>query len=238
MLIQDALTGRLHEIPDHHYGSYLGEYGQLYEPQWGEYPQGYGYSPQRAGSQVLYDGLGNPVGLFPLLTALAPLAAKVLPVAAKVLPGLAQKVLPGLAKRFLPGLAQRFLPGLQRFLPVISQALPAINSFSQEAQPKLAQAPGPMPDQQAAPTPGPPIPASMHAPIHPPVPPVMGPMWRPMMRFHPRRRCRCVKVIRRHIAVPPPPAAMGPIREAGKAEPPGAVQGWGYYGGFNGYGRW
>jgi hypothetical protein len=216
MLIQDQLTGHLHEIPDQPYRSHLGEYGQLYEPQWGDYPQGYGYSPQRVASQVLYDGLGNPVGLFPLLTALAPLAAK-------VLPGLAQKFLPGIAKRFLPGLAQRFLP-------MISQALPAISSFSQEPPPRLAEASAPMP--------GPPIPASMPAPIHPPVPPEMGPMVHPMMRFHRRHRCRCVRVNRRHFAVPPPPAVMEPIREAGKADPAGAVHGWGYYGGFNGYGRW
>ena len=230
MLIQDQLTGSLHEIPDQPYRPHLGEYGQLYEPQWGEYPQGYGYSPQRVTGQVLYDGLGNPVGLFPLLTALAPLAAK-------VLPGLAAKVLPGLAQRFLPGLAQR-LPGLaQRFLPMISQALPAISSFSQDAPPRLAEAAPPMPGPQGAPMPGPPIPASMTAPIHPPVPPEMGPMVHSMMRFHRRHRCRCVRVIRRHIAVPPP-AAMGPIREAGNAEPAGAVHGYGYYGGFNGYGRW
>ncbi|HZF40287.1 MAG TPA: hypothetical protein VE715_15785 [Blastocatellia bacterium] len=198
MIIQDALTGRLHEIPDQLYRSHLGEYGQLYEPQWGEYPQGYGYSPQRVASQVLYDGLGNPVGLFPLLAALAPLAAK-------ILPQIAQKVLPKVA---------------QRFLPMISQALPAISSFFQGA---------PMPDQQVAPPPGAPIPTSMPGLIHPPAPPVMGPMVHPMMRSHRRRRCRCVKVIRRH---------MEPIREAGNAEPANAVQGWGYYRGFNGYGRW
>jgi hypothetical protein len=223
MLIQDQLTGRLHEIPDQLYRPHLGEYGQLYEPQWGDYSQGYGYSPQRVASQILYDGLGNPVGLFPLLTALAPLAAK---------------VLPRLAQRFLPGLAQR-LPGLaQRFLPMISQAMPAVSSFSQDAPPRLAEAAAPMPGPQGAPMPGPPIPASMPAPIYPPIPPEMGPMVHPMMRFHRRRRCRCVRVIRRHIAVPPPPAVMEPNREPGKAEPAGAVQGWGYYGGFNGYGRW
>jgi hypothetical protein len=216
MLIQDQLTGRLHEIPDQPYRSHLGEYGQLYEPQWGEYPQGYGYSPQRVASQVLYDGLGNPVGLFPLLTALAPLAAK-------ILPGLAQKVLPKVA---------------QRFLPMINQALPAISSFFQGAPPAPAQAAGPMMDQQGAPMPGAPIPTSMPAPMHPPDPRVMGPMGPPMIRFHRRHRCRCVRGTRRHIAVPPPPVVMGPIREAVKAEPAGAVHGWGYYGGFNGYGRW
>jgi hypothetical protein len=204
MLIQDQLTGLLHEIPDQPYRSHLGGYGQLYESQWGEYPQGYGYSPQRAASQVLYDGLGNPVGIFPLLTALAPLAAK-------ILPGLAQKVLPKVA---------------QRFMPMISQALPAITSIFNGAPP--SQGPPPMPDQQAVPTPGPPGPASMLAPIHPPAPPVMGPMWPPMMRFHRRRRCRCVRVFRRHMAVPPP-ALREPIREAGNADPASPVHGWGYY---------
>jgi len=194
MLIQDALTGYLHEIPDHHYGSYLGEYGQLYEPQWGEYPQGYGYSPQYGAGQVVYDGLGNPVGMFPLLTALAPLAAKVLPKLA------------------------------QRFLPAISQALPAITSLFNGAP-----AAGPMPDQQAVLPPGPPIPASMPAPIHPPGPPVMGPMVHPMMRWHHRHRCHCRRGFRHHMAVPPQPAVMEPIREAGNADPAGPVHGWGYY---------
>jgi hypothetical protein len=205
MLIQDQLTGLLHEIPDQPYRSHLGDYGQLYESQWGEYPQGYGYSPQRVASQVLYDGLGNPVGLFPLLTALAPLAAK-------VLPAIAGKILPKVA---------------QRFMPMISQALPAITSIFNGAPP--AQGPPPMPDQPAVPTLGPPGPASMLAPIHPPAPPEMGPMWRPpMMRFHRRRRCHCVRVFRRHMAVPPP-ALRDPIREAGNAAPAGAVHGWGYY---------
>jgi hypothetical protein len=174
MLIQDALTGRLHEIPDQHYGSYLGEYGQLYEPQWGEYPQGYGYSPQYGASQVLYDRLGNPVGIFPLLTALAPLAAKVAPV-------IATKVLPALANKVLPALATKVAPAAQKLLPLISQA---------------------------------------------------------MMRSPRRRRGRRVRIIRRQMAVPPPHAIREPIREAVTDEPAGAVQGWGYYGGFNGYGRW
>ncbi|HEU0178999.1 MAG TPA: hypothetical protein VFV58_32440 [Blastocatellia bacterium] len=196
MLIQDALTGYLHEIPDHHYGSYMGEYGQLYEPQWGEYPQGYGYSPQYGAGQVVYDGLGNPVGMFPLLTALAPLAAKV-----------------------LPKLAQRFLPAITSLF----NGAPA----------------GPMPDQHAVPPPGPPIPVSMPAPIHPPGQPEMGPMVHPMMRSHHRHRCHCHcrRRFRRHMAVPPP-VVMEPIREAGNADPAGAVHGWGYYGGVNGYGQW
>lgn len=184
MLVRDPLTGRLHEIPDQVYASKmakaarLGACGRLYEPQWGEYPQGYGYSPQRSGGQVVYDGLGNPVGILPILTALAPIAAK-------ALPGLAKKVLPGLARKFLPRLAKSLPGGAQRFLPLINQAAPAIRNFLQGAQ----------------------------------------------------HECRCAKMKRRRIAVPPS-AVRGRTVEAGSAEPPGAAHGWGDYGGFNGYGRW
>jgi hypothetical protein len=115
MLMQYPLTGRLHEIPDQFYRSRLGAYGRRYQPRWGEYQPQYGYSPQRVAGRVLYDGLGNPVGVFPLLTALAPLAAK---------------VAPALAKRFLPKLAKRFLTGgARQLLPMINQALPAISNF-------------------------------------------------------------------------------------------------------------
>src|SRR5262245_13384080 len=97
MLIQDSLTGRLHEIPDQLYRSYLGEYGQLYEQR---YQQGYGSSPHYAAGQVVYDGLGNPVGIVPLLAMLAPLAAKVLPaIATKLLPMITQ-VLPAISSIF------------------------------------------------------------------------------------------------------------------------------------------
>ena len=204
MLIQDQLTGLLHEIPDQPYRSHLGDYGQLYESQWGEYPQGYGYSPQRVASQVVYDGLGNPVGIFPLLTALAPLAAK-------VLPAIAGKILPKVA---------------QRFMPMISQALPAITSLFNGAPP--AQSAGPMPDPRAVLPPGPPIPPSMPALIHPPAPPEMGPMVHPMVRSHHRHRCHCRRRFRRHMAFPPP-VVMEPIREAGNTDPAGGVHGWGYY---------
>lgn len=154
MLIQDALTGRLHEIPDQLYGSYLGEYGQLYGPQWGEYPQGYGYSPQYGAAQVVYDGLGNPVGIFPLLAKLAPLAAKLLPaIATKVLPVITN-VLPAISN-FLPGAAPAPSPA----------AMP---------QPQLPTAMQPMPDQQFAPSPGAPFPASMPMPEQMTAPPVMA----------------------------------------------------------------
>lgn len=129
MLMQDPLTGRLHEVPDQRYRSRPGEYGRLYGPQWGTYQQGCGCSRRRVASRVVYDGLGNPVGLFPLLTALAPIAAK-------VAPALAKKFLPQLAKRFLPNLAKRFFPGgAQQLLPMINQALPAIGNFFPSAPP-------------------------------------------------------------------------------------------------------
>ncbi|HEY6403382.1 MAG TPA: hypothetical protein VI479_18310 [Blastocatellia bacterium] len=184
MLVRDPMTGRLHEIPDHLQGAYLGEYGRLYEPQWGEYPQGYGYSPQRVASRVVYDGFGNPVGILPIVAALAPIAGK-------VLPGLAKKFLPGLARKFLPKLVRKLPGGAQRLLPMITQAAPAVSDYLQGAP----------------------------------------------------SECRCVRRRRRRIAVPPPPVPpLPPVMErsgeAGSAEPPGAVHGWGYYGGFNSYGQW
>jgi|SRR5215468_5755710 len=66
MLVQDQMTGYVSEVPDHLYG---------YEGYYGEYPD------QIGESQMLYDGLGNPVGLFP---AIAALAAKALPFASKI----------------------------------------------------------------------------------------------------------------------------------------------------------
>ena len=46
MLVQDTLTGAVHEIPQ----------SQLYEADYAESPE------QMAEGQILYDGLGNPVG--------------------------------------------------------------------------------------------------------------------------------------------------------------------------------
>lgn len=51
MLVQDRLTGYLHEVPD----------GQLYEGYFAEAPE------QFAEGQVVYDGFGNPVGIAPAL---------------------------------------------------------------------------------------------------------------------------------------------------------------------------
>jgi hypothetical protein len=181
MLIQDALTGRLHEIPDQPYRPYLGEYSQPYEQR---YPQGYGYSPQYGVGQVVYDGLGNPVGLFPLLAKLAPLAAK-------VLPAIATKVLPAITK---------VLPSLTRSLPMVSNFFPgAAPSPATMMQPPTALPP--MPFQMLAPPvmPGP-APMAVPYPMTMMAPRVIRSRWR-----------RGRRLIRRGIAVPPPPGFMGPV---------------------------
>ncbi len=197
MLIQDMLTGRLHEIPDQLYRSYLGEYGQPYEQR---HPQGYGHSPRHGVGQVVYDRLGNPVGIAPLLAMLAPLAAKV-----------------------LPAIATKVAPLVTKVLPMVGNLFPGA---SPAAMPAPVQAPAP-------PVMAPPA----FAPITP-LPPMAVP--HPMMAMMApgvmRRRRRRSRPIRRRIAVPPPPGVMEPVREERSAEPSGAVQGWGYHGGFNGYG--
>lgn len=239
MLIQDSLTGRLHQIPDQLYRSYLGECGRVYGPQ---YPQGYGHSPHYVQGQVVYDGLGNPVGIAPLLAMLAPLAAKVLPTIAQALPGISS---------------------------ILTSVAPAL-TLAEASQPPAAMPP--TQDQQSAPSPAAPfqeqMPAQMPAPpmtaqpVQPPAPPVMPPPpmapyppYPMMMTVTPRmmrgRRRRGHRPIRRRIAVPypspvpiqpplpvqRPPEITEPVREERSPEPSGAVQGWGYYGGFNGY-RW
>src|SRR5437867_2681191 len=82
MLVQDTLTGYFHEVPD----------GQLYETGYGEYPD------QIGEGQVVYDGLGNPVGFLPFIPAIASLAARALPAVASALPGVTN-----LVRGLLPG---------------------------------------------------------------------------------------------------------------------------------------
>jgi hypothetical protein len=147
MLVQDTLTGSLHEVPDSQpYGAYLGEF------------------PDQMG-EVAYDGFGNPVGL----AFLAPLAAKFAPTALKALPGIFrgarsairrfvpaarafQRALPGAIQQFvpaarafqqaLPGAVQHFAPAAQAF----QQAVPAaVQQFAPAAQAFQQTMPGPMP---------------------------------------------------------------------------------------------
>ena len=133
MLVQDTLTGYFHEVPD----------SQVYGPQYAEYPEPMG--------EVVYDGLGNPVGL----SFLAPLAAKILPaIASRVLPA-AAKALPGIV-RGVTGALQRFNPvaqAAQRVLPgLIRQFTPAVQAFQQAVPAALQQfAPAAQAFQQALP---------------------------------------------------------------------------------------
>jgi hypothetical protein len=139
MLVQDTLTGYLHEVPD----------SQLYEPEYAEYPEPMG--------EVVYDGLGNPVGL----AFLAPLAAKLAPMALQRLPGIlrgaksAIKRFVPVARRALPGVIQQFGPAARAFqqaLPGAQQVGPAAQAF-QQALPGGVQQFGPaaQASQQAVP---------------------------------------------------------------------------------------
>jgi hypothetical protein len=129
MLVQDTLTGSLHEVPDtQSYGAYLGEL------------------PDQMG-EVAYDGFGNPVGL----AFLAPLAAKFAPTALKALPGIFRGARSAI-RRFVPAARafQRALPGaIQQFVPAaraFQQAVPAaVQQFAPAAQAFQQTMPGPMP---------------------------------------------------------------------------------------------
>ena len=127
MLVQDGLTGYLHEVPD---------------------TQLYGY-------EEVYDHLGNPIGMFPALAALA----------GKILPSVASAIMPGagnLISRILPGItggAGGPAGGIRSALPAIAGALapPGLPA------PPLPAPPLPMPMPMAMP----PMPGGW---MRPPVP--------------------------------------------------------------------
>src|SRR6266852_8719249 len=75
MLVQDRLTGYLHEVPDYPYASYTA-------------PQGYGLG------EVVNDGLGNPVGIGPLIAALPTIISAAAPLIADIIGGLTKKAPP------------------------------------------------------------------------------------------------------------------------------------------------
>src|SRR5438309_8800663 len=96
MLVRDVRTGRLITMPDIGFGAapVAGYRG------FGSYGSGNFYGANRAprlghygaaSPHIIYDGLGNPLGL-PFLAALAPLASSILPAiisgAAKLLPAI------------------------------------------------------------------------------------------------------------------------------------------------------
>jgi hypothetical protein len=127
MLVQDTLTGAVHEVPAN----------QLYEADYAESPE------QMAEGQILYDGLGNPVGFsflkraFRAVSKLAPLAS-LLPVpGAALLTQVAQRALPGVISQLAPAARS-----LQRVLPpgVVQQIAPVAQAF-QQAMPAVAAPP-------------------------------------------------------------------------------------------------
>jgi len=127
MLVQDTLTGAVHEVPAN----------QLYEADYAESPE------QMAEGQILYDGLGNPVGFsflkraFRAVSKLAPLAS-LLPVpGAALLTQVAQRALPGVISQLAPAARS-----LQRVLPpgVVQQFAPVAQAF-QQATPAVAASP-------------------------------------------------------------------------------------------------
>ena len=93
MLYQDRL-GILREIPD----------SQVYGLGSADYPYGVGES------QILYDGLGNPVGAWPfsnIAKSIGGLVSKALPLASSFIPGgsLISKAIPAIAAGLAPGAA-------------------------------------------------------------------------------------------------------------------------------------
>jgi hypothetical protein len=226
MLVQDTLTGYLHEVPD----------SQLYEPEYAEYPEPMG--------EVAYDGFGNPVGL----AFLAPLAAKLAPLALARLPGIlrgakgairrfvpaARRALPGAIQQFapaaqafqqaLPGAVQQFAPAAQAFQQappgVVQQFAPVAQAF-QQPPPAAMQQPMPAPNGEAEFAEVPyPVPAT---PFLRPPPPGWIPRPSPYTGLRPRRvymRClvwRGPKGLVPARAAQTPPTAIAPPATAAAA---------------------
>jgi hypothetical protein len=150
MLVQDTLTGAVHEVSE----------GQLYDASYAESPE------QMAEGQVLYDGLGNPVGFsllkkaFRAASRLAPLAS-LLPVpGAGLISQVAQRALPGVIRQLAPaarrlqralppGMVQQFAPVAQAFQQATRSAPPAetVQGYYGEAVPAQPMPPPALPAQ-------------------------------------------------------------------------------------------
>ncbi len=211
MLVRDTLTGYLHEIPDGQtYGSSFSGYGHFYRPYTGAHYRSYGEP------QIVYDGLGNPVGILPFIAALAPLAAKaaaaIAPVAAKA--------------------ASAIIPTIAKALPGVSSLFPKVASLGTKALPMSTQAASLLPltalplmrraslTPPQAPAPAEPVQTTVTVPM--PTGPAMGPMAPAMMRpaaaapypqvqviYRRRRRRRSRVRPPRTVAQPREPAASG-----------------------------
>jgi hypothetical protein len=187
MFVRDLKTGRLIDVPNQ----------RVVVPALA----GFGLGAYPAGpTQVIYDGLGNPVGVLPFLAALKPLAASLIPTLATKIGGLlkgatgqAASAVPALAPQAVStmpaaaGAAPSFLSTITNLLPQITSALPMLTGGSglPQAMPAQSAVPGPevapvppmppmMPGQTMAPmpmTPSPMLPA-----VAPPGIPSTGPI--------------------------------------------------------------
>lgn len=119
MLVQDMLTGDLHEVPDHPYRLARGPFAQA--PDLSEYDAG----------ETVYDGFGNPVGVLPLLVA----AAK-----APAIASFATKALP-VVSRFFSMVGRR----RRRRVPAVPMAPVQQAPMAPVQQPPPAIAPGQQP---------------------------------------------------------------------------------------------
>ena len=132
MLYQDTLTGMLHEVPDSQVGGY------------GEEPYGVGEG------QMVYDGLGNPLG-FSFRRAFSKLAAKAVPFASAI-PGpwgaIASRALPLVSRAMAP--PRPSSPSMQ-FMPPQMEPEPAGAEIGE--MPMVYSRPGTYPMQMRPPVP-------------------------------------------------------------------------------------
>ena len=221
MLMRDIRSGRWINAPENGYAPH-GVGG--YRAYGGYQPQGFfGLSganafgnPRPQHGRIIYDGLGNPVGILPIIAALAPRAAK----AVAFLPKIASSILPMLTGGGGGGAAAGALP------QIASNLIPALTNAATPAAPQpLTPTTGPMPPAHMAP-PQPEdsrmIPIRVQTPSGERVIPVrVRRGWRSR-----RRVSRPVMPLISRAVLPPPP---NPV--ASTLAPPN-LQGWA------GYGRW
>lgn len=135
MLYQDRLTGLLHEVPD----------GPVQGFGYGENPDGIGEP------QMVYDGLGNPLG-FSFKRALGKLAAKAAPFAATLGPWgmVASRALPLVSRAMLAPHRPPMPPPLQ-FMPPQMEPEPVGSEIGE--MPMAYPRPGTYPMSMRQPTP-------------------------------------------------------------------------------------
>ena len=223
MLVRDLRTGRLIAVPDNqvfasplggdHFGSYApgGVHGLGSVPGLGHY----GAAPQ----QIMYDGLGHPLGL-PFLAAL-PFIGKV----AAFLPQVAS-------------VASKVLPFLQG-----TGAMPQGQPAQMQAPDKMAPPSMQPPMQPSMPLPVQPfMQTPMQSPIEPPMQESMFPptdasaqsAMPPSVRFRRHRRVRGGQFVRIQPAIPRRQLSPGGY-VPGPGAPSPYLQGWFGFNGWRGY---